>query len=292
MIPAFPPKRCQPFLPAFLTGLILWLASASLPAQSYRIVNAANPAPSTPVHAALPRLPDPPPAKIAAIQQSFLQKEEHIRQLLRHDYTYKESIVLDELDSDGNIIGNYKQKDDILFNNSGQRNIVCTWCPQPTLDDQVGLDERDLQDFFDMYAFSFKIHDLAQYQIRYLGHYKLDQLTAYEFAISPKRMLKGRHYFQGHVWVDDVSLQIVKADGQDVPNLYDKHGHITHFYLPFKLYYQPVENKYWFPAFNEQKGPVPDSMSNISLRMIIRFSDYKRYVATHTFTPMGPVPKP
>ncbi len=268
------------------------LASAGVFAQNYRIVNAGTPPKAASVKVAPPRLPDPPPARIAQIQQAFLQKEEHVRQLLRHDYTYKESIDMDELDSDGNVIGNFKQKDDILFNNSGQRNIVCTWCPQPTLDNQVGLDERDMQDFFDMYAFSFKIHDLSQYRIRYRGHYKLDQLTAYEFSVMPRKILKHHHYFQGKVWVDDVSLQIVKVDGQDVPDIYDKHGHITHFYLPFELYYQPVDNKYWFPAFNKQKGPVPDSPGNIAIRMIIRFSDYKRYVATHTITPMGPVPNP
>ncbi len=269
----------------------LSLAAAPLPAQSYRIVNSASPAQAAPAHSAAPRLPDPTPARIAIIQQTFIAKEKYIRQLLRHSYTYKESIDLDELDTDGNVVGSYKQKNDILFNDSGVRNIVCTWCPQPTLR-QVGVSEQDIHDFFDMDAYNLNISQIAEYNIHYIGHFKLDQLTAYEFAITPKQIKKGRHYFQGHVWVDDVSMQIVKATGQDVPNVYDKHGHPTNVFLPFVTYYQPVDNRYWFPVFTESKGTLPYG-AGVPVQLVIRYRDYKRYVATHTITPLpGPVPQP
>lgn len=277
--------------------LALCLVPARLPAQSLHVINsapAAMPAPAPPPRKApAPRLPDPPPARIAIIQQAFIRREKHIRQLLRHNYTYKEYIDLDSLDSDGNVTGSYQQKNDIMFNNSGRRDIVCTWCPQTTLQ-QVEVTERDINDFFDMDAYNVDIRDIGQYNIRYLGHFKLDQLTAYEFSIAPRRILKKHHYFQGKVWVDDVSLQIVKSAGQDVPNEYDKHGQPTNVFLPFITYYQPVDNRYWFPVFTEEKGVVPGGLGpGTPIRLVIKYSDYKRYVATHTITPLpGPAPHP
>ena len=58
---------------------------------------------------------------------------------------------------------------------------------------------------------------MPEYDIKYLGHVKVDEITAYVFCIRPKEIEKNRQYFQGVVWVDDRDLQIVKSEGKQVP---------------------------------------------------------------------------
>ena len=256
-------------------GLTAILLGSSGLAQTVESAAAAGP-PKPRV--AVKRLPDPAPTRIQHIIHAFMANEEHIRSELRHDYTYKEYIDLDSLDSDGNVTGSYQQKNDILFNSRGQRNIVCTWCPQPNLQG-IGVSEQDIHDFFNMNAYAVPIHDLSQYHIRYIEHIPLDQLTAYLFRITPRTIQKGRHYFDGRVWVDDQSLQIVMTRGQDVPDEYDKHGNPVNVFLPFTTYNQPVDGLHWFPVLTEEKGTA----FNTPIQLVIRYSDYKRYTVRKRF---------
>lgn len=229
------------------------------------------------------RLPDPTPAQIQQIIRQFTSNEAEDRALLAHNYTYTESIDMQVLDPDGNPTGqHYRQTDDIQFTPSGRRTIICTWCPQPTLTD-VLVTEDDLNDFFNMDFYSVDLQDLADYNIQYMDHEKLDDLTAYRFRIRPKKMIKGQRYFAGTVWVDDHYLQIVKSEGKAVPDQFDKHGIPDNIFLPFTTYRQLIDGKYWFPVYTSTDALFPTwdgktySGSNFRIKTVIRFSHYRRF---------------
>ncbi len=228
------------------------------------------------------RLPNPPPAQIANIIRQFTANETRNRALLAHNYTYTENISMHVLDQDGDPTGqHYAQTDDILFSPSGRREITCTWCPQSTLTNVV-LTEDDLNDFFNMDMYSVRMEDLNDYNIRYVDHEKLEELTAYRFNIRPKQILKGHRYFAGTVWVDDHYLQIVKSEGLAVPDQFDKHGSPTNVFLPFTTYRQLIDGKYWFPVYTSTDAELPgfDGKTYVSsqqIKMVIQFTDYKRY---------------
>mgnify|MGYP001388253715 CR=1 FL=1 len=271
---------------------LLMLASA-LPVGLWAQVHvvekpsSAFPAPASTVK----HLPDPPAAEIPQIIAKFTEKERIFRQLLKHSYTYTESIRVDTVDDDGNSTGDYEQVNDIQFSNEGERRIVCTYCPQPTLRDIV-ITAEDIDDFFNTDMYTLSVDELPEYDVRYVDHEPLDQLTAYKFEIRPKQLVKGHRYFQGTVWVDDRDLAIVKSFGKAVPDEFDKHGRPTNTFLPFETYRQPIDGKYWFPVYTHTDAMLGDA----HVKMVIRFKDYKQFRATSRIVsiqaaPTTPPPK-
>lgn len=230
------------------------------------------------------RLADPPAAQIPEIIRKFAANEAISRQLLKHNYTYTESIDVYLVDDDGNPVGqSFEQTDDINFTPDGQREIICTWCPQPTLRD-VRVTEEDLDDFFNMDMYAVAIQDLNDYDVKYLDHEKLDQLTAYRFSVRPKQIVKGHRYFAGTIWVDDQYFQVVKSVGKALPDEFDKHGQPENVFLPFTTYRQLIDKQHWFPVYTSTDSMLGDS----HVKMVIQFKDYKRFGSTVRIIPVGP----
>lgn len=232
-------------------------------------------------------LPNPPAAQIPGIIRQFIANETMDRQLLEHSYVYTESIDMQLVDDDGNPIGqSYQQTNQIMFTPNGQREIVCTWCPQSTLQD-VQITEDDINDFFNMEMYAVPVHSVGEYNIDYIDHEQLEDLTAYRFSVRPKAILPGHRYFAGTVWVDDHYLQIVKSEGKAVPDQMDKHHHYTNIFLPFTTYRQLIDGQHWFPVYTSTNSHVGDAR----VKTVIQFKDYKRFGSSVTIQ-YQPLKKP
>jgi hypothetical protein len=228
-------------------------------------------------------LPNPSAARIQQIIRTFKTNEKLFRHLLAHNYVYTESIDMQELDSDGTPAGSYKQVNEINYDPySGRREIVCTFCPQPTLRD-ITVTEDDITDMFDMNMYTLSVDQLPEYNITYVDHQPLDEITAYVFDVAPKKIVKGQRYFQGRVYVDDHDLMIVKSVGRVVPNQYNKQGYATNTFLPFTVWRQKIDNKYWFPVYTLMQGSIPPGGPGgqpVPMKMVIQFKNYKQFRAT------------
>ena len=56
---------------------------------------------------------------------------------------------------------------------------------------------------------------LDEYDVKYVGREKVDEISCYVFSVKPKVLTKDRkRYFEGQIWVDDQDLQIVKTFGR------------------------------------------------------------------------------
>ena len=64
---------------------------------------------------------------------------------------------------------------------------------------------------------AFPPDDSANHVFQYIDHVTLDQIHAYKFQVTPKTLEKGKLHFSGFIWVEDRSLQIVKAEGNEAP---------------------------------------------------------------------------
>ncbi len=305
MIPAMAQAPARVFVAVLTVALAAALAAPRAQAQ-IRILNGGHKGQGAGGGLHLPqvpvppppkvRLPDPPPAKIQQIIREFTANESRNLELLAHNYTYDEHIDLEVLDNDGNPTGqSYRQADAILFSPTGRREIVCTWCPQSTLQNVI-LTEDDLHDFFDMDFYTVKMQDLADYDIRYIDHEKLEDLTAYRFSIKPKKILKGHRYFAGTVWVDDHYLQIVKSEGKAVPDQFS-HGMPSNIFLPFTTYRQVIDGKYWFPVYTSTDSRLPyydgkNYAGSTRLKLVVQFTKYKRYGSSFQIQYKGLAKKP
>jgi len=231
-----------------------------------------------------PDLSDPSPARIQQIIQAFAAKEEQFKEA-RDNYTYHQINKVETLDADGNVDGTWEQDWDILFNDQGKRIEHVTYAPVPTLQ-RLMVTEQDLDAFRSIQPFVLTTVDLPEYEITYLGHVKVDYLTAYVFTVRPKEIKKGHQYFRGQVWVDDRDLQIVKAQGRNVPELKTKHG--ENLFPHFTTWRQQIDGKYWFPTYTMADDTLYFDSGPVHIREIVRYTDYKQFRSSSRILAVAP----
>jgi hypothetical protein len=214
--------------------------------------------------------------KFAARETEFAQA--------RQDYIYRQTVKVDTIDEDtGKVDGEYQQVTDITFSTDGRSEEHVVFAPQNTLD-RIMMTPADFDEIEHRLPFILTTEDLPQYDVKYLGRQKVDEIDTYVFEAGPKTLVKNHHYFQGKVWVDQQDLQIVLINGKTVPQD-TRPGH-EDLQPPFTTYYEQVDGKYWFPTYTKAEGELHFAAQNgalsedVHIRSTVRYSDYKRFRAT------------
>ncbi len=220
-----------------------------------------------------PKLTDPSPAEIQNIIHSFAAKELMFKEA-RDNYTYRQINKVETLDADGQVDGSWQQNWDILFDINGNRIEKVTYAPPGSLKGVI-MTEQDLDAMRSIQPFVMTSNDLGEYDIKYLGHVKVDYITAYVFSVRPKEIRKHQQYFQGVIWVDDRDLQIVKTEGRQVPELRNKHG--ENLFPRFTTWRQQIDGKFWFPTFTLADDTLYFPSGPVHIKEIIRYTDYKQF---------------
>ncbi len=223
-----------------------------------------------------------PPAGITVdeIIKKFGERESLFAKA-RENYTFRQSVKVDTIAEDTNRVdGEYQQVTDITFNDAGKREEHVVFAPQNTLE-RVLMTPTDFDEIEHRLPFILTTEDQPKYNIDYLGRQKVDELDTYVFAVAPKAFVKGQHYFQGKVWVEQQDLQIVLINGKTVPQD-TRRGH-EDLQPPFTTYYEQVDGKYWFPTYTKAEGNLHFSASDgtlsqdVHMRNIVKFTDYKQF---------------
>jgi hypothetical protein len=220
---------------------------------------------------------------VEQIIQRFGARETEFAQA-RENYVFRQAVKVDTLDGDtGKIDGEYQQVTDVTFNAQGKRDEHVVFAPQNTLE-RIMLQQQDLDDFEHGFPFVLTQKDLPNFDIKYLGRQKVDELDTYVFSADPKSVDPKHRNFKGKVWVDQQDFQIVLIDGKIIPDDF-RAGH-ENMSPPFTTYYEQVDGKYWFPTYTRAEAnfhtpATKESLSDdIHVKMIIRYSDYKQFRST------------
>jgi hypothetical protein len=218
------------------------------------------------------------------IIQKFSAKESEFQEA-RNNYTWRQTVKMMELDSNGNPEGGqWNLIEDIFFTPEGKRTSKVVWAPVTTLQ-HIQLDPGDEQDLRDVQPFVLTSKDISNYNIKYAGRDKIDEIGCYKFETEPKKMVQGKRYFQGTIWVDDRDLQIVKTYGKGVG--IQKKGHA---YPMFETYREQIDGKYWFPTYTHANDTLHfGNGDDQRISMTVRYQDYKRYEGKSTITFGGAV---
>ena len=75
----------------------------------------------------------------------------------------------------------------------------------------VSLTQEDFDDALNVQPFVLTTEELPEYKIKYKGEEQVDELFTYVFDVKPKKIRRGKRYFRGRIWVDNLDLQIVKV---------------------------------------------------------------------------------
>ncbi len=207
------------------------------------------------------------------IIRKFAEKEKEFK-LAREQYTYRQTVVVQTL-MDEKVDGEYRETFDIIFDNKGKRIENVVYAPVPTLV-RVSLSQEDLDDIRNRLPFVLTSDEIPDYNILYAGTQRVDELDTYVFDLAPKKIDKGRRYFQGRIWVDTTDLQIVKTFGKTVPDI--RGGKRQENLFPsFTTYREQIDGTYWFPTYTIADDTLQFSSGSVRIREIVTYTNYKRF---------------
>src|SRR5512146_1525657 len=127
--------------------------------------------------------------------EKFAAKEKVFKEAREH-YTWTQDVSVE--DSGANGEGEFRQVSDILFDDKGRRIEHVSFAPQNTLRN-ISMSPEDFQDLQQRLPFVLTTDEIGEYNIRYLGQQREDELNTYVFEIAPKQILPKQRYFQGRI---------------------------------------------------------------------------------------------
>lgn len=208
-------------------------------------------------------------AEIDRIISTFTGKEVQFRQALL-EYSFKRDALMQSMGMGGQVTGEYHRESLFTFDASGVRYEKITKFPMSSLQ---SITQEDLDDLGGISPFALEPAKVGQYDIRYVGKEKIDELNLYVFDVSPKvvpdpKKSKER-LFLGRVWVDQEELQIVKTRGKGVPETK------VNKFPNVETYREQIDGRYWFPTYSyADEELLFDSGDTLHIRMRVKYSDY------------------
>jgi len=219
---------------------------------------------------------EPPSIPIEKIIQKFTENEDEFRRE-RENYTYTQIVVLQTVDDDGQVDGEYKLTSDIQFTPAGKRYQKDIFAPVSTIQRLI-MTQQDFDDIEKVWPLVLTPNEVSKYDVKYAGREQVDELGTYVFDINPKQLEKGQRYFQGRIWVDDKDLQIVKTTGIST-GLKKKKEESA--YPHFETFRENIEGHYWFPTYTRADDTLHfKSGPDVRFRVSVRYQNYKRFGAT------------
>lgn len=213
---------------------------------------------------------DLPPAEVERIIKAFTTKELEFRTAL-NQYAFKRDAVLQSLGMGGQVAGEYHRVSYFTFDDRGNRYEKINFFPMPSFQ---GVTQEDLDDLGGINPFALEPSKIHQYNFRYVGKEKIDELNLYVFDVTPKvvpdpKKTKER-FFSGRVWVDDQDLLIVKTKGRGVPDT-----KINKFPI-VETYREQIDGRFWFPTYSyADEELIFDNGEVLHIRMKVKYSNFE-----------------
>jgi TonB family protein len=226
------------------------------------------------------------PAQIDEIVRKFTAKETQFRQAL-NEYAFKRDALIQELGMGGQVIGEYHRVSDFTFDNKGNRYEKINYFPMPSLQ-AAQITTEDIEDLGGINPFALEGSKAANYNFKYVGKERIDELDLYVFDVSPKVMPSAKskeRVFVGRIWVDDHDLQIVKAKGKAGPENKNNKFPIV------ETYREQIDGKYWFPTYAYADDDlVFENGADLRIRMRVKYTDFIVGRGRVTITEVGEAP--
>jgi TonB family protein len=224
------------------------------------------------------------PAQVDTIIRKFTAKETEFRRAL-NTYAFKRDALIQELGMGGQVVGEYHRVSDFTFDDQGNRYEKINFFPMPTF---PGMTQEDLEDLGGVNPFALEAGKLSQYNFKFAGKERIDELDLFVFDVAPRVMPKKTtdRMFAGRVWVDDQDLQIVKSKGKGVPETKNNKFPVV------ETYRQQIDGKYWFPVYAYADDDIVfDNGSDLRIRMRVKYTDYVVGHGKVTITEVGEAPE-
>jgi hypothetical protein len=225
------------------------------------------------------RLPAPDERLVGKIVGTFTNNDAQLEALLKN-YTYHQLLLARELDLDGSVRGTHFQEWDILFDDHGERIFREIACSPDTLK-RIHIPPGVSKKMEHIQPLTFPPDERDNHIFEYIDHVALDQIHAYKFQVQPRVLEKGKFHFSGFIWVEDRSLQIVKAEGNEAPAI--ESGVFTWTVYPhFVTFRSQLNGRLWFPTLSVSECTI----NGRRFHTVIKYFDYRRFQSESRLTPI------
>ena len=225
-------------------------------------------------------------AQIDDIIRKFTAKETEFRRAL-NSYAFKRDALIQELGMGGQVVGEYHRVSDFTFDDQGARFEKIGFFPMPSIQG-FSVTNEDLEDLGGVNPFALEGAQAAQYNFKYVGKERIDELDLYVFDVAPKVMPSPKskvRVFVGRIWVDDHDLQIVKAKGKAGPETKSNKFPVV------ETFREQIDGKFWFPTYvYADDDLIFDNGTDVRIRMRVKYSDFKVGKGTVTIREIAEAP--
>ncbi len=198
----------------------------------------------------------------------------------RDHYTYTQRFRFLEIKG-GLPIGRYEEVRDITFTGTGERMERHRTKPILQLR-RLRMTDEDFRDLRDVNPFVLTSDTLRFYRVRYKGVEQVDGVDCHVLQAKPRQILYGQRFFEGLIWVGVDHGQVIRAAGRPVPQIHRIED--SNLFPGFATDYAPIDGEHWFPIRTEGDDILPFPSGNQRVRLLIEYSNYKRFTATSTVT--------
>ena len=220
---------------------------------------------------------DPPPnlAKLVAHRETETEAE-------RNEYMYRQTVTIEELNNKGSASGNYREVRDIIFSPTHERTEQLVGKVENSMQN-LGLTPEDFQDIREIHSLVLTEEKLWNYETKFRGEERMDDVDCWVLQVRPRQMFDGQRYFDGLIWVDQKAYNIVRMEGQAVPQI--RTTKTENLFPRFTTIRKAVDGKHWFPIYTFADDTLHFRGGPQRERLKIAYSDYRRFGAESTFTP-------
>jgi len=136
------------------------------------------------------RFPAPDERLVRRIVERLTNNDDRLEGLLKR-YTYHQSLLARQINSDGSVVGTHYQEWDILFDDHGRR-IFRELDRSPDSLGKVRLLSSTTKTMDDIQPLVFLPEDRNDYVFNYIDHVALDEITAYQLSVQPRKVERGK----------------------------------------------------------------------------------------------------
>jgi hypothetical protein len=219
---------------------------------------------------------EPPPGLLKKVAA---RETENAR--ARENYTYRQSVTIQEFDDRGTVTGEYREVRDVTFSPNRVRYEQVIERPRSTLT-RIKLTPEDFADIRNIQPFFMTADQVSMYEGKYKGEETIDGVNCFVEYVQPRQILSTQRFFEGTLWVRESDLAVIRSEGQAVPQIETLKQ--QNLFPHFTTIRREVDGKWLFPEESYADDTLYFRDWPQRIRIVIRYLNYKRFGAESTIT--------
>jgi hypothetical protein len=219
---------------------------------------------------------EPPPGLLKKIAA---RETENAR--ARENYTYRQSVTIQEFDDRGIVTGEYREVRDITFSPNRVRYEQVVEHARNNLT-RIKLTAEDFADIRNIQPFFLTADQVSLYEGKYKGEETMDGVNCFVEYLRPRQILSTQRFFEGTLWVRESDLAVIRSEGQAVPQIETLKQ--QNLFPHFTTIRREIDGKWLFPQESYADDTLFFRAWPQRIRIIIRYLNYKHFGAESTIT--------